>query len=139
MYEYSYTRLDDLSPIPIIRININNLRNEQNFQYDAILDTGSDVTLIPVSIINKLNSPRIGRGKIIKKPLGLGGIDIGILPYRIKLGFSDRNLINVKVWSCLDENLEGFIILGRNFLNRYQITFDGINNKLIVHCTNKKY
>ena len=32
-----------------------------------------------------------------------------ILPYRIKLGFSDRNFINVKIWSFLDENLECFM------------------------------
>ena len=134
MHEYSYTKLDNISPIPIVRISINNLRNNKYLQHDAILDTGSDVTLIPLSIIGKLNPPTIGRGKIIKKPQGLGGREIGILPHRIKLGFSNRSLINVKAWSAVDRDLENCIILGRNFLNRYKITFDGINNKLIVHC-----
>ncbi|MEM8718065.1 MAG: hypothetical protein AAGE84_01985 [Cyanobacteria bacterium P01_G01_bin.39] len=147
MYEYNYTKSENTSPIPIVRISINNLRNNQYLQHDAILDTGSDVTLIPVSIINKLSPPKIGRGKITTKPHGLGGQVIGILPYRIQLGFSDsrrqlasqdRTLIRVKAWSCLDNNLEGFIILGRNFLNRYKITFDGTNSKLIVNCINSQ-
>lgn len=136
MHEYSYIKLGNISPIPIVRISINNSRNNKYLQHDAILDTGSDVTLIPISIISKLNPPKIGRVKITKKPQGLGGREIGILPHRIKLGFSDRTLINVKVWSCSDRNLEGCIILGRNFLNRYEITFDGIKSKLIVHCAN---
>lgn len=110
MYEYNYIKSENISPIPIVRISINNLRNNQYLQHDAILDTGSDVTLIPVSIINKLSPPKIGRGKITTKPHGLGGQVIGILPYRIQLGFSDRTLIRVKAWSCRDDDLDGLII-----------------------------
>lgn len=134
MYEYNYTNPENVPPIPIVKISINNLKNNKYLQYDAILDTGSDVTLIPASIISKLNPPKIGRGKIIKKPQGLGGIEIGILPHRIQLGFNEHTLIRVKAWSCWDNSLDGFIILGRNFLNRYKITFNGIDRKLTVHC-----
>lgn len=131
MLEYSYTKLNDNSPIPIVRVSINNLRNNKYFQHDAILDTGSDVTLVSISIISKLEPPRIGRVKI--KPKGLGGKEIGIAPHRINLGFTESEVIKVKVWSCVDRDLEEFIILGRNFLNRYKITFDGINNKFIIY------
>jgi Aspartyl protease len=125
MPKFSYTKVEGVSPIPFVNIYLQNpLDSKLSTIFDcAILDTGSDLTVISYDIVSKLQLKPIDSQKSIPFR-GLGREAQGI-PYRIKLSFDDRDYISSKVIAVPDDILQGEAIIGRNILNRYCITFDG--------------
>jgi hypothetical protein len=49
------------------------------------------------------------------------------IPYLIKIGFDNKNFIDAKVIAVPDDILNGEVIIGRNILNRFVMTFDDPN------------
>jgi hypothetical protein len=129
MYRYSYSRLGDLPPIPIAPLFFSNLNPQEPviFQvFDCILDTGSDCTLLPYSVISRLSPPiPFGRRPKNVQFRGLGDQMMLGVPYRIGIGFEENSIKGCKILACSDDKLENYIIIGRNFLNRYCIKFNG--------------
>ena len=125
MLSFPYTKVEGRSSIPISNIYLQNpldSRLSTNFDF-AILDTGSDITIVSYEIVSKLQLRPIDSQKSISFR-GLGRETQGI-PYRIKLSFDDLDYISSKVIAVPDDILQGETIIGRNVLNRYAITFDG--------------
>ncbi|WP_310489049.1 hypothetical protein [Chamaesiphon sp. VAR_69_metabat_338] len=122
---FSYTRVEGISPIPILNIYLQNpLDPELSMDFDfAILDTGSDITIISYEIVSKLQLRQIDNQKSIPFR-GLGRETLGI-PYLINLSFDDRDYARSKVFAVPEDILQGEAIIGRNILNRHCITFDG--------------
>jgi hypothetical protein len=122
---FPYTEVEGISPIPILNIYLQNpIDSELSINFDfAILDTGSDLTIISYGIVSKLQLKQIGSQQSIPFR-GLGREAQGI-PYRINLRFDDRDYIGSKVIAVPDDILNGEAIIGRNILNRYIITFNG--------------
>jgi hypothetical protein len=133
MLEFDYTQIGDLSPIPIANLYINNLSSNANLFHvnNAILDTGSDITLFPFSLISKVEAKSIGHNSV--QPFRGLGTEIKGVPYRIGIGFEEKLIIKVKVFACPDHQLENEIIIGRNFLNRYQIEFNGPARTFLIY------
>jgi hypothetical protein len=132
MLNFSYTKVDGISPIPILNIYLQNpidSKLSMNFDF-AILDTGSDLTIISYEIVSKLQLRPIDSQKSISFR-GLGRETQGI-PYQIKLSFDDRNYIRSRVIAVPDDILNGEAIIGRNILNRHCITFDGPKQVLTI-------
>jgi Aspartyl protease len=122
---FPYTKVDGISPIPVVNICFQNpINSELSMIFDcAILDTGSDITIISYEVVSKLQLRPISSQQSIPFR-GLGRETQGI-PYRIKLRFDDRDYIGSKVIAVPDDILNGEAIIGRNILNRYIITFNG--------------
>jgi hypothetical protein len=125
MPEFHYTKIDGSSPIPIVRAYLHNpinhlLSTTSDF---AILDTGSDLTIVSYGIVAKLQLRLIDSQKVIPFR-GLGREAEGI-PFRLELSFDNQNYIRSRVIAVPDAILNGEVIIGRNILNRYLITFNG--------------
>jgi hypothetical protein len=54
----------------------------------------------------------------------LGQLNTGI-PYLIKVSFDNENFVETKVIAIPDDILNGEVIIVRNILNRFVITFEG--------------
>jgi hypothetical protein len=126
MPNFSYTKVDVISPIPVVNIYLQNpLNSKLSTIFDcAILDTGSDLTIISYEIVSKLQLRPIDSQKSILFR-GLGRETQGI-PYLINLSFDDRDYIRSKVIAVPEDILQGEAIIGRNILNRHCIIFDGL-------------
>jgi hypothetical protein len=125
MLNFEYLRIGNSSPIPAIRFYFRNPENKLLTVGDScsILDTGSDVTIVPYSIASRLYLKSIDE----EKPLdfrGFSRINKG-LPYRIAGSFDGEHYFRTKVFAIPDDILNGEVIIGRNILNRYFITFNG--------------
>ncbi len=130
MLNFSYTQVTGISPIPVVNLYLQNLDNPLlNAIADcAILDTGSDLTLVSFSIISKLQSKLIS-GKSLVPFKGLSR-EIEGITYRVKASFDRENYLNVLV--IADCELNGETIIGRNILNRYAINLDGRNRVFTI-------
>jgi hypothetical protein len=122
---FPYTKVEGISPIPILNIYLQNPSNTNlSMIFDgAILDTGSDLTIISYEIVSKLQLRTIDSQKLIPFR-GLGRETQGI-PYLINLSFDDQDYIRSRVIAVPEDILHGEAIIGRNILNRHCITFDG--------------
>jgi hypothetical protein len=125
MLDFSYTKVAGGSPIPIVRLYFRNPSNILlvDSNDSGIIDTGSDITVVSYTIVTKLQL----RPLQMKKDFvfrGLGRVSVGI-PYLIKTSFDNENFIDAKVIAIPDDILNGEVLVGRNILNRYVITFDG--------------
>jgi hypothetical protein len=125
MLNFQYTQLEGKSAIPIVELYFENPDNpffKTNTKL-AVIDTGSDITIIPYTIISEIRV----RDLISTQPInikGFGRESIGA-PYLVKVGFSKDNLIYAKVFVIPDDVLDNQVIIGRDILNLYVITFDG--------------
>ncbi|NJR31593.1 MAG: retroviral-like aspartic protease [Chamaesiphon sp. CSU_1_12] len=126
MLEFDYTITKNNSPIPAINFYFANPDNPLLTCFDdcSILDTGSDVTIISYSIASKLLLKSIKRAEPLSFR-GFGRKNIGV-PYRILGSFNNKNYFSTKVFAIEDDVLNGEVIIGRNILNRYIITFNGL-------------
>jgi hypothetical protein len=133
MFERNYTELPAQSPIPLIELQIRQLvQTDILIVSQGILDTGSDCTLVPFSLISQLQAKNLIRGRNTSVIYGVGKQKIIVVPYRVEISFNHHEFIKIKVYACPDNDTDGLIILGRNFLNRYRITFDGRAKKFTI-------
>jgi hypothetical protein len=67
MPEFSYTKVNGISPIPIVTTYFSNLSNPSIITTCdcGILDTGSDLTIISYTVISKLQATAIDRQQSI--------------------------------------------------------------------------
>ena len=125
MLSFRYTKLENKSPIPVIDLYFQNFDNPLIITIAdcAILDTGSDVTLVSFSTISKLQAKGLRRKELV--PFKGLSREIEGIPYRIKFSFDNDKYFNVLVLAVPDCELNGETIIGRNILNRYEINLDG--------------
>lgn len=132
MFEGKYTEIPNSSSIPLISLRIRQSEPMILIICKGILDTGSDCTLVPFSIISQLQAVKLIRGRETLVIYGVGKHKIIAVPYRLEISFNGRDFIKIKVYACPDNDTDGLIILGRNFLNRYRITFDGKAKRFLI-------
>lgn len=125
MLSFSYTQVRGRSPLPIVSLYLQNLDNSllKAIAECAVLDSGSDLTLISFSIVSKLQCKLIS-GKSLIPFKGLRR-EIEGIPYRVRVSFDDEQYFNALVIAVADCELNGETIVGRNILNRYVINLDG--------------
>ncbi|MGB5769420.1 MAG: peptidase A2A retrovirus catalytic [Crocosphaera sp.] len=132
MFEGKYTELPNSSPIPLIQLQIRQSESIPSIKSQGILDTGADCTLVPFSIISQLQAVKLIRGRNTSVIYGVGKQKIIVVPYRVEIGFDGHEFIRIKAYACPDTDTDGLTILGRNFLNRYCITFNGRAKKFLI-------
>jgi hypothetical protein len=122
----------DRPAIPATKIYfVNFCKPEKTAVNDCgVLDTGSDVTVVPMSLVSSLKARSIKATASTFKLLG--EIVVGV-PFFVKLSFDNSTFIKSKVFAVPDRVLNGEVIIGRNVLNRYVITFDGREEIFTIH------
>ena len=133
MSSFPYVEIDDDKPaIPATKIYFVNFDKPEKMTFNdcGILDTGSDVTVVPMSLVSNLKARSIKAETSSFKLLG--EIAVGV-PFFVKLSFDNSHFIKSKVFAVPDKVLNGEVIIGRNVLNRYVITFDGVNKIFTIH------
>jgi hypothetical protein len=127
MLDFQYTLVEGKAAIPIVKLYFQNPGNPSfSASTDfAVVDTGSDVTIVSYTIISKLQVRSLVDTQTIKIK-GFGRESVGV-PYLVKVGFSNNNCIYSKVFAVADDVLDDQVILGRDILNLYVINFNGPN------------
>ena len=121
---YRYTKLDqDLPPIPILQIQLMQpgAVRRAGLICSAILDTGSDCTLIPIPLLQRVSARIIGR--VVQIPVG--GVTTVAIPYVVGVAFDQHHLSALKVFGCPENDIGDMLLIGRDLMNRYRIEFDG--------------
>lgn len=95
----------------------------------ALIDTGSDFTLVPLSLLLQIDAPE-ERSAFLR---GLWSEQRQVTVYLADLHFENRVLPGIEVVGVEDESAEDDqaqeIILGRNVLNRLILLLDGPNEQ----------
>jgi len=108
---------------PLIRITLINPISNKGVKAYAYLDTGSDALVIPKDIWLKLGLEMLYRSNVS----AVGGV-VTTWYTRINLDFLKSKHPNVIVFY----QDEGDVLIGRNIIDKYSITFDGRNSKLLI-------
>lgn len=134
MFKFEYVKVTDKSSILVIDFYFSSPDNPALVFCSncSVLDTGSDVTVIPFSIASKLLLRSIKKLESFNIN-GFGKENVGV-PYRILASFDNQTYFSTKVYAIPDDTLNGEVIIGRNILNRYVATFNG--PKLIITISN---
>jgi len=143
MSSYSYTELgktpkgNQIPPAPFVNVKLISIENGCNKRIDcsALLDTGSALTLFPMKLIVDLCKTPVGEAEYA---YGVGGGKVLVIPYIVKIRIGDEPYTKVKVWGYLgnklekdedeDEDEDEIPTIGRDFMKRLRIEFDGINS-----------
>ncbi|GAP95301.1 hypothetical protein [Leptolyngbya sp. NIES-2104] len=126
MGTHQYTFLDsNIPPIPLLSVHLATpgLEPRRTIETQAILDTGSDCTLIPLPLLMQVNARIIGRSMRIP----VAGNNAIAIPHLVGLQFDQYNLAGIEVFSCPIDDIGELLIIGRDLMNRYRIEFDGQN------------
>lgn len=105
---------------PLIQVEIYNPLNQRVIRkFKGLLDTGSDITLMPKTRLNQIQAKLIGE----EESFGCAGNTFDAPPYVIGLQlhtYSTRGHL-VYAWN------EEFALIGRDLLNKFRIRFNGID------------
>ena len=136
IFEYPYEEKEELfTPVATIEIAQFESYGDKQETYKAIVDTGSEVTIISVEIAKKFDFPMTNSSQKID----FAGVSNGIstTPYFVRLRFKhhkfqENDFHAIKCYCCERKFLSQDIILGMNFLNKFEITFSGKYKKITI-------
>jgi predicted aspartyl protease len=108
-------------PAPIAKIALKNIESSERLpDIEMVLDTGSDITILPKSAIDKLRVKPAGINKY--RLVGFDGNIVESEIYCLQVSFLGKRFTGNY---CAIEDSKG--ILGRDLLNEISILFDGPN------------
>jgi len=124
VYTYDYD-LAYIPAMPTVKIQIGRPDSVASFSLSALVDSGADATMIPVSYLEEVAAIKRRRVSI----RGISGRRVGANLYTISLHFAHykRQRIDVVGNADTDE-----VIIGRDVLNRLVVTLDGLANAVVV-------
>ena len=126
MATYPYTFVSDKVPqIPLISIQLKTpeLNNPAIVNCEAILNTGSDCTLVPFPFLTKVQAKIAGT----KINIPVGGSQTIAVPYYVGVAFDRYTIPVFRVFGCPQNDIGEISLIGRDLMNQYRIEFDGIN------------
>ncbi|MCU0533198.1 MAG: hypothetical protein MUD14_04790 [Hydrococcus sp. Prado102] len=106
IYHFPYREVSNnpqVSKAPIVDLKLKGTQPpfQETEKYLGLIDTGSDITLVPMTIISNLNVVPIRRSIVAEYPIGLGGAIVAYTAYWLKISFNDRNFYGVRVWGAV--------------------------------------
>jgi hypothetical protein len=126
MGTYRYTYLSsEIPPIPIVPLELikpGRFDGALSVVGQAILDTGSDCTLVPIPWLMQVQAQVADRSMRI--PVG-GQVTVAI-PYEVGLRFDRHRHFVFRVYGCPVEEIGEMALVGRDLLNLYRVEFDGV-------------
>lgn len=114
-------------PAPVIPVTVSSPDGARSLGgIEALLDTGADQTILPLSLAAQLNPPVVGQ----VAARGFGGQPYLLDVYRVLVEVPGvvSTLLDVPAHSG-----ESYILLGRDVLNQFRVTFDGPNQVVEFH------
>ncbi len=119
VHTYSYSQ-DYSPPMPVVEIGVSIPGNPQTEKLlTALIDSGSDGTLIPTDILEEIGARYVRAGQI----RGILGDSLPVDIYLVSLRIGSHTIHAVRVVAA-SEDAE--IILGRNVLNHLVVTLNGL-------------
>jgi hypothetical protein len=129
---YRYTSLGTIIPaIPILSLQLikPGRFEEPAITGQAILDTGSDCTLVPIPWLIQAQAQVADRA--VRIPVG-GQVTLGI-PHEVGLRFDRYRHLIFRVYGCPTEEIGDIALIGRDLLNLYRVDFDGVERTFTIH------
>jgi Aspartyl protease len=118
MIRYNYNRQVS-PPAPFIHVTIKRGDGTgSSVAVPAQLDTAADKTVIPMSAVRDLGLEQAG----LLQVAGLGNAAMPVPVYVVEMVLHEMTPVTVDVLSVAGEE---HVLLGRDVLNRYRVTFDG--------------
>ena len=117
IYTYAYSQQYNPSA-PVIEVAAPGMRHTTE-RIVALVDSGSDGTIIPVDLLERINARCVGDARMVGIVGGSFVVDI----YLATLIIGAHTMSAVRVVAAL-EGAEA--IIGRNVLNRLVVTLDGL-------------
>ena len=121
MYRYNE---EIVPPAPFCDIRVAHTDIPHPVTLNALLDTGSDMSFIPVKVADELELQFLGTG--IVEGISGEGVSRPIFYALISVDHSPWGELEVMGWHT------DFALLGRDILNQYHITLDGPNLTLTI-------
>jgi hypothetical protein len=131
MATHSYTNVGNGIPaIPILPLQLSGPVQSDllTLTVPGILDTGSDCTLVPISLLQRI------KGRVVDRAIKIPacGQVMTAIPYAIGLTFDHHVLSALIVFGCADDGLDGYVIVGRDVMNGYRIEFNGMEKSFTI-------
>ena len=115
-YEYS---ANYVPPMPICQVYLGPGGGETSLgPLEAVIDTGADVTVIPIEYLRQIKAKRVSRGRARSLWGDARTVDV----YAVALAV---NGLRVAALQALADDQGEEIVLGRLVLNRLKIVLDG--------------
>jgi hypothetical protein len=132
MGTYRYISLGtDIPAIPIVPLEL-----IQPGKFDrpavvgqAILDTGSDCTLVPLPWLIQVNAQIADRA--LRIPV-CGQLSLAI-PHEVGIRFDKYRHFVFRVYGCSVDDIGEMALVGRDILNLYRVEFDAPNSIFTIH------
>lgn len=118
MIRYGYFR-GMTPPAPFVYVTVQNpLTAAREENVPAQIDTAADRTLLPDTLVRKLDLPTVDLLRIS----GVGGIEQDMPLHPVLLGVHDLPSLRIRVVSSPGES---WVLLGRDVVNAYRMLLDG--------------
>jgi predicted aspartyl protease len=112
--------------VPYVALELKSIENPE-FKVlidNALLDTGSCITLIPLGLLEEVEARPTGSNEVIN---GISG-ELIVRNYWTTVVFNGCEIsLTARAWNG------EVTIIGRDLINRYRIDFNGPNEKLTIH------
>lgn len=115
---------DYIDSDPLVQVTLINPVSNKKVKALAYLDTGSDTVVIPKELWLKLGLEMLYRSNVC----AVGGI-VTAWYTRINIKFLDNE--HTEIIAFYQD--QGDVLVGRNVMDEYSITFDGRNSSLIFN------
>ena len=114
-YDYDFTYIPSA---PVVEIRVTNGQSAPSVALLALIDTGADATMIPISILERLNLEPID-SRFLRTVTGMRSV-VDLYPLTVEIGpfrFADLTVIAT--------NRDREIIVGHDILTHLIVTLDG--------------
>jgi hypothetical protein len=116
--------IDYIDNDPLVPVTLINPDSNKKVKAYAYLDTGSDTVVVPRELWLKLELEMLYRSSVC----AVGGI-VTAWYTRINMEFLENEHRGIIAFY----QDEGDVLIGRNVIDEYSITFDGRNSRLIIN------
>jgi predicted aspartyl protease len=119
IYTYDYDAGYAFGPaIPVIEFQLRAIGKDQGVTIQALVDSGADVTILPLRYLKKADAAHVGRAKMRWGSHESRNYDV----YLAVIDIGPHTVYGVRV---LADKQNQEIILGRDVLNQIRVTLNG--------------
>jgi hypothetical protein len=132
MGTYRYTSLgSEIPAIPLMSLELIKPGKKDGISVmgQAILDTGSDCTLVPIPWLIQVQAQVADRA--LRIPVG-GQVSTAI-PHEVGLRFDRYRHFVFRVYGCPVDDIGDVALIGRDLLNLYRVEFDGVRRVFTIN------
>ena len=106
-------------PIPVVEIGISHVKaNDPAVKVIALVDSGADVTMLPLSLLKRANARYIGKAELS----GVTDHSVPVSQYFIAIHLGGKIFRGIR---AIGHKTIAEPIVGRDLLNRMRVTLDG--------------